>query len=107
MVHKHKFITYQSNYSKPYRLQINQKDVEPYRPLILERFETLEEAIKERDLFLSKYEDKRYKGVSYCRHNGRWKSSISVKGKFIYLGSHATQEEAKEFRNKILIDLMN
>lgn len=107
MVNKHKFITYQGSYSKPYRLQINQKDVKPYRPLILERFETLEEAIIERDKFLSKYEDRRYKGVTYCKHNGRWKSFISVKGKSLYLGSHETQEEAKEFRNKILTDLLN
>lgn len=107
MVHKHKFITYHKAYKKRYLLQINQKDVEPYRPLIKKRFETLEEAINERDLFLSKYEDKRYKGVTYVTNKNKWKSTISIKGKNLYLGTHNTQEEAKEFRNQVLKDSMN
>lgn len=107
MIHEHKFITHHKNYKKSYLLQINQKDVEPYKPLIKKRFETLEEAINERDLFLSKYEDKRYKGVTYVTNKNKWKSTISVKGKNLYLGIHNTQEEAKDFRNKILLKLMN
>lgn len=107
MIHKHKFITYHEKYSKPFLLQINRKDVEPYKPLILKRFETLEEAIKERDLFLSNYKDKRYKGLAFDSKRNKWRSTISYKGKAIYLGLFDTQEEAKEFRNKVLMDLMN
>lgn len=106
MVHKHKFISFEKS-SNMYKVHIAEKKSNEYKCLFIKRFETLDEAIRARDDFFNNSEDKRYKGISYHKRNKKWISTISLKSKRIILGSHNTQEEAKDFRNKVLTDLMN
>lgn len=105
-VEKHKFISFDKS-NKKYLVQIQEKDVKPYKNIFKKRFETLEEAIFERDSFMSKQKDKRYKGVTYNKANKNWNTFISFNGKSHYLSTHYSQEEAKDYRNEILKNLMN
>lgn len=106
MTKKHKFINFDKQ-SQKWRVRIQQKKTKAKEIIFCKFLSTLEEAIIARDNFLNKYQDKRYKGVTYNKQNKNWSCFITLKGKQIHLGSYKTQEEAKEFRNKVLMDLMN
>lgn len=42
----------------------------------------------------SKGASSRFLGVSYSKHNDRWRAKLTVKGKFVHLGYFTTEEEA-------------